>query len=145
MSEHTAEIDQMPIRCQARCSQYPNCEHDWSAWQALNPSSGPKTPEAALAATGHDSDCLSRADRGLDCRPECSADYYAEERQGIVPERVTKAFEDGFERGYEQCREDVEATHIKARVAVSVASLTLWAGAASGAFAGALTCWLVTR
>lgn len=30
---HLCVIPPAPIRCQARCGQYPNCQHDWSAWR----------------------------------------------------------------------------------------------------------------
>lgn len=34
------EDEPEPIRCTARCSQYPNCQHDWSPWM--------KSPTGAL-------------------------------------------------------------------------------------------------
>lgn len=36
-----------PARCETRCSQWPNCGHDWSAWEA--PAARPSWDEYGLA------------------------------------------------------------------------------------------------
>lgn len=37
-----------PIRCAARCSQYPDCQHDWRIWKELGLSALEESAKAGI-------------------------------------------------------------------------------------------------
>lgn len=37
-----------PIRCAARCSQYPDCQHDWRVWESLGLSALEESAEGGI-------------------------------------------------------------------------------------------------
>lgn len=50
--EYLADYPPEPIRCQSRCSQWPNCQHDWRSWHkyAQRPPRQPKPDIVTLPA-----------------------------------------------------------------------------------------------
>lgn len=59
-----------PVRCAARCSQYPNCQHDWTEWESrvLPPADCPDCPHRSGA---HHHECTV-----ADCGCDRSADEF---------------------------------------------------------------------
>lgn len=51
-----------PIRCEAWCAQYPNCQHDWSSWRPVTAPVEPvqvsRGPDGQWSITGLSEDDL---------------------------------------------------------------------------------------
>ena len=51
VASNQLKIMTAPIRCEAWCSQHPNCQHDWSSWKPVKAHR--QAPSHSAGGSGH--------------------------------------------------------------------------------------------